>query len=175
MAAQFCSEVTHSQQMERSLARHSAATRCPERALALGKKCLSYLSGTRDHGVALTVEHTLRPVRGWRAKLEAYGDASYEEGWAQTGVLVTYKGMTISWTSTKQVQVPRGTAESEVAAMADVPHTVDCTAWLYHTMRIAIGKPTLHCDIRAAMATCRVSVAERDAEGLPSRLSFARD
>ena len=62
----------------------SAATRCPERALALGKRCLRYLTGTRDHGVVLTVDHKQHAVRGGlRAKLEAYGDASRGEGWAK--------------------------------------------------------------------------------------------
>mgnify|MGYP007045155660 CR=1 FL=1 len=32
----------------------SAATRAPQRALALGKKCLRYLAGTKDHGMDLT-------------------------------------------------------------------------------------------------------------------------
>ena len=31
----------------------SAATRAPQRALALGKRVLRYLAGTRDHGLAL--------------------------------------------------------------------------------------------------------------------------
>ena len=50
--------------------------------------------------------------------LHTLGDASYEGGWAQTGVLVQLVGTTISWKSTKQVQVPRSTAEAEVTAMA---------------------------------------------------------
>ena len=31
--------------------------------------------------------------------LEGFGDASYEEGYAQTGVLVKFLGMTITWKS----------------------------------------------------------------------------
>ena len=129
----------------------SAATRCPERALALGKRCLRYLAGTRDHGVALTVDHTHHAGRrGQCGKLEAYGDASYEEGWSQTGVLVKLEGMTISWKSTKQSQVPRSTAESEVTAMAYTAQFLEGIEALYHSMSVPIETPVLYCDNRAA-------------------------
>ena len=50
--------------------------------------------------------------------LEGVGDAPYEEGWSQTGALIKYRGMTITWKSVKHIQVPRSTAEAEVTAMA---------------------------------------------------------
>ena len=130
----------------------SAATRCPERALALGNKCLRYLSGTRDHGVALTPDSPNRcQGSGGEGKLEAYGDASYEEGWAQTGVLIKHKGMTISWKSTKQVQVPRSTAEREITALAYTAQFLEGIEALYHSMRAPLQRPVLYCDNRAAV------------------------
>ena len=65
----------------------SAATRAPQRALALGTRVLRYLAGTRTHGLELRIP--IRPREGGgesEAILEGVGDASYEEGWAQTGV-----------------------------------------------------------------------------------------
>ena len=66
----------------------SAATRAPLRALALGKRCLRYLAGARDHGLALRSTHRLRGggdasssgVDSARPiNLEGLGDASYED------------------------------------------------------------------------------------------------
>ena len=131
----------------------SAATRAPLRAIALGKKCLRYLSGTREHGIRLHADtHRLRgggsepnqPV------LEAFGDASYETGYAQTGVLVKYRGMLIFWKSAKQPQVPRSTAESECTAMAHSSQYLEGIMCLFHSMRVTVFVPTLWCDNRAA-------------------------
>ena len=82
--------------------------------------------------------------------LEAFGDASYETGHAQTGVLVKHRGMLIVWKSSKQPQVPRSTAESECTAMAHSSQYVEGIACLFHSMRIVIGVLTLWCDNRAA-------------------------
>ena len=126
----------------------SAATRTPLRALALGKRCLRYLSGTRDHGIHLCTQRSVRS--GSPSTLEAYGDASYEEGYAQTGVVVKLNGMLISWKSTKQTQVPRSTAESECTAMAYSSQFLEGITCLYHSMHVPLDKPVLYCDNRAA-------------------------
>ena len=84
-------------------------------------------------------------------RLEGFGDASYEEGWAQTGTIIKLDGNTICWKSAKQPQVPRSTAEAECTAMAHASQVLEGIACLFHTMRIAIGKPTLFCDNRAAV------------------------
>ena len=107
----------------------SAATKAPRRAIALGKRTLRYLAGTREHGLLLEPRAggsvsgggggVIRSRgSGGTPVLEGFGDASYEEGWAKTGVLIKYRGMLVSWKSTKQPQVPRSTAESECTAMA---------------------------------------------------------
>ena len=83
--------------------------------------------------------------------LEAYGDASYEVGFAQTGVVVKLNGMTISWKSTKQPLVARSTAESEGTAMAYASQFLEGISCLYHTMGVPIGKPQLYCGNRAAV------------------------
>ena len=83
--------------------------------------------------------------------LEGFADASYEEGYAQTGVLVKLYGMTISWKSTKQIQVPRSTAESECTAMAYGSQFLEGIGCLYNTMRVKLAKPVLYCDNRAAV------------------------
>ena len=83
--------------------------------------------------------------------LEAYGDASYEIGYAQTGVLIKYCGMLVMWKSSKQPQVPRSTAESECTAMAHASQYLEGVACLLHTMRLSIGVPSLYCDNRAAV------------------------
>ena len=126
----------------------SAATRAPLRAIALGKRCLRYLAGTKEHGV-----HMSSRFRGASRgpTLEAHGDASYEVGFAQTGVLIKLNGNTIGWKSTKQVQVPRSTAEREVTAMAYASQMLEGVACLYHTMGVPIEKPLLYCDNRAAV------------------------
>ena len=127
----------------------SAATRAPLRAIALGKRCLRYLARTRDHGIHMSSGNGSRG--SGPSKLEAYGDASYEEGFAQTGVIAKLNGMTISWKSTKQPQVPRSTAESECTAMAYSSQFLEGIACLYHTMGVPITKPVLYCDNRAAV------------------------
>ena len=92
------------------------------------------------------------PGRGGNSNpiLEGFGDASYEEGWAQTGVLVKYRGMIIAWKSTKQPQVPRSTAESECTAMAYASQYLEGIFCLFVDMRIPTGVPVLWCDNRAA-------------------------
>ena len=128
----------------------SAATRAPLRAIALGKKCLRYLAGTRGHGIRLHAEAQHSGRSGSPSLLEAFGDASYETGYAQTGVIVKYRGMTIMWKSSKQPQVPRSTAESECTAMAHSSQYLEGITCLFHDMRIPVSVPTLWCDNRAA-------------------------
>ena len=130
----------------------SAATRAPQRALALGKRILRYLAGTRTHALELRIP--IRPQEGGgysEAVLEGFGDASYEEGWAQTGVLLKYRGMTITWKSVKQIQVPRSTAESEVTAMAFSAQYVEGLKALYEDIFVILDTPILWCDNRAAV------------------------
>ena len=83
--------------------------------------------------------------------LEGYGDASYEEGWAQTGVLVKYQNMLVAWKSSKQPLVPRSTAEAECTAMAYSSQFVEGVNCLFIDMRVNTGKPMLYCDNRAAV------------------------
>ena len=71
------------------------------------------------------------------------GDASYEIGYAQTGVLIKCCGMLVMWKSSKQPQVPRSTAESECTAMAHASQCLEGAACLLHTMRLSIGVPSL--------------------------------
>ena len=75
----------------------SAATRAPLRAMTLGKKVLRYLAGTRDHGIRMVDHGALRSERSGSpaATLEGFGDAAYEVGYTQTGVLIKYRGMLV--------------------------------------------------------------------------------
>ena len=91
--------------------------------------------------------------------LEAFGDASYETGYAQTGVLVKYRGMTIMWKRSKQPQVPRSTAESECTAMAHSSQYLEGSTCLVHSMRVVVDVPTLWCDNRAA---CHLTVGSSE-------------
>ena len=83
--------------------------------------------------------------------MERFGDASYEEGFAQTGVLTKLFGTTVCWKSTKQPQVPRSTADSECTAMAYAAQMLEGLACLFHSLGVEIGKPVLYCDNRAAV------------------------
>ena len=83
--------------------------------------------------------------------LEGCGDAAYEEGWGQTGVLVKFRGMMLNWKSAKQVQVPRSTAESEVTSMAYTAQYVEGLKALLEDMGVALDTPILWCDNRAAV------------------------
>ena len=83
--------------------------------------------------------------------LEGFGDASYEEGWAQTGVLIKYRGMLIAWKSTKQPQVPRSTAESECTAMAYASQYLEGIECLFNNIKIVVGTPVLYCGNRAVV------------------------
>ena len=109
----------------------SATTQSPPRAIALGKNTLHECAGRRDHRIvtrgASGETHRPRvggcspprsPESGRPLALECFGDASYEEGYAQTGVNIKLFGVNICWKSTQQPQVPRSTAESECTAMA---------------------------------------------------------
>ena len=136
----------------------SAATKAPRRAIALGKRTLRYLAGTREHGILLEPRagggkgvDVRAQGRGGIPVLEGFGDASYEEGWAQTGVLIKYRGMLVSWKSTKQPQVPRSTAESECTAMAYASQFLEGIECLFIDMRVKLGTPMLYCDNRAAV------------------------
>ena len=85
----------------------SAATKQPERAISLGKRCLRYLAGTKTHGIALfPTRHSDSPGSREPRELQCFGDASYEEGWAQTGVVITLGGMTISWKAPSRCKLP---------------------------------------------------------------------
>jgi len=138
----------------------SAATKQPVRAIAMGKRCLRYLAGTRDHGLHFTAG-SRRPRGGGQAsdskhsgksgRLVGLGDASYEEGWSHTGVIIKMNDNTIGWTSTKQPQVPRSTAEAECTAMAYASQVLEGFACLHHSMRIRLELPKLFCDNRAAV------------------------
>ena len=128
----------------------SAATRNPARAIALGKRCLRYLAGTRTHGIVLYPMASDGASCVGPRELTCHGDASYEEGYAQTGVLIQIGGMTVAWKSTKQVQVPRSTAEAEVTAMAYSGQYLEGVQALLESIGIRLTMPTLYCDNRAA-------------------------
>ena len=85
--------------------------------------------------------------------LEGVEGAPYEEGWAQTGVLLKYRGMTINWKSVKQIQVPRSTAESEVTAMAFSAQYVEGLKALYEDIFVILDTPILWCDNRVAVTS----------------------
>ena len=68
---------------------------------------------------------------------------------------MTLNGMTISWKSTKQVQAPRSTAESEVTSMAYAGQFGEGIEQLYHSMGVKLRRPILFCDNNAAV--CLVS------------------
>ena len=96
----------------------------------------------------------IRPREGGglsEAVLEGFGDAPYEEGVSQTGVLMKYRGMTITWKSVKQIQVPRSTAESEVTAMTFSAQYVEGLKALYEDIFVILDTPILWCDNRAAV------------------------
>ena len=112
--------------------------KAPLRAITLGKRCLRYLSGMRGHGSHLSSLGALRPVRGGAPVLEGFADASYEEGYAQTGVLCKCAGMTVSWKSPRRVQVPRSTAEADITAMAYAPQHLEGITALYQSMRVPV-------------------------------------
>ena len=139
----------------------SAATKAPRRAIALGKRTLRYLAGTREDGIMMEPRAATAVADGsgvHRAQgcggtpvLEGFGDASYEEGWAQTGVLVKYRNMLVAWKSSKQPLVPRSTAEAECTAMAYSSQFVEGADCHFIDMRVNTGKPMLYCDNRAAV------------------------
>ena len=83
--------------------------------------------------------------------MEGFGDAPYEEGWAQTGIVANHDGNTVCWKSSKQAQVPRSTAEAACTAMAYCSQMAEGISCLFHTMRVVIGRPVLYCDNRAAV------------------------
>ena len=65
--------------------------------------------------------------------LEAVGDASYETGYAQTGVLAKYPGMAIMWKSPTQphVRAPRRVARSGGLVVARlIVHACRRSPWL---------------------------------------------
>ena len=125
----------------------SAATRAPQRALALGNRVLRYLAGTRTHGLQLRIPSCSQGSSGesnrCEAVLEGFGDASYEEGWSQTGVLIKNRGMTVTWKSVKHIQVPRSTAESEVTAMAFSAQYVEGLKALFEDIFVDLDTPHL--------------------------------
>ena len=100
--------------------------------------------------------------------MQGFGDASYEAGWAQTGVLTKYRGMVVMWTSSKQPHAPRSTAESEWTAMAHNSQYLEGAACLLYSMRLAIGVPVLYCDNRAA-AHLTAGSSERRPQALVSK------
>ena len=51
-------------------------------------------------------------------KVEAYGDASLAIKKSQSGTVVKFGESTVTWRSSKQPQVAKSTADSEVTALA---------------------------------------------------------
>ena len=120
----------------------SLATRDPLRALALGKRVLRYLAGTRD--VALV----FRPDG---ADFTAYGDASFEAHRSTTGSVVTYCGCVLAWRSSKQPQVARSTADSEVTALAATVSLAENVRALLESMYIPVQCMNIGCDNQACI------------------------
>ena len=118
--------------------------------VALGKRVLRYLAGTRTHGLELRLSTDSRSGDA-EAVLEGVGDASHEEDWAQTGVLITYRGMTVTWKSAKQIQAPRSTAEAEVTAMAFSAQCVERLMALFEDSCVSLDTSILWCDNRATV------------------------
>ena len=120
----------------------SLATRDPLRALVLGKRVLRYLAGTRD--VALV----FRPDG---ADFTAYGDASFEAHRSTTGSVVTYCGCVLAWRSSKQPQVARSTADSEVTALAATVSMAENVRALLESMYIPVQCMNIGCDNQACI------------------------
>ena len=118
--------------------------------VALGKRVLRYLAGTRTHGLELRLSTDSRSGDA-EAVLEGVGDASHEEDWAQTGVLITYRGMTVTWKSAKQIQAPRSTAEAEVTAMVFSAQCVEGLKAFFEDIYVSLDTPVLWCGNRAAV------------------------
>ena len=109
-----------------------AATRAPQRAVALGKKVLICLTGARDHGIRMAAGGARHPRVEWGPViLEAFGDASYETGYAQRGLLTTFSSArhlaagSSEWCATCGGSSPIRRANSSSATAAPEPMKVE--------------------------------------------------
>ena len=80
-----------------------------------------------------------------------YGDASFAVKRSQTGTVVKVGENTICWRSSKQPQVAKSTADSEVTAMAATAILGDYVKSLRESLVIPTTTFELECDNRAAI------------------------
>ena len=86
----------------------SMATKAPKQALVEAKRVMRYLSGTPASGLVFrkNQDHAVC----------AFGDASFAIKRSQSGTVVKFGDSTVGWRSSKQPQVAKSTADSEVTA-----------------------------------------------------------
>ena len=120
----------------------SMATTNPKQAILEGKRILRYLRGTADY--ALYFKPTDNTVI-------AYGDASFAIKRSQTGTIIKIGDNTVCWRSSKQPQVAKSTADSEVTAMASTAILGDYVKTLRESLFIPTPYFDLKCDNRAAI------------------------
>ena len=138
-----------------------------------GKKLLKYLKATRGHSMWFKGQGTgIMEDRQW--VLEAYGDASLEADYSQTGTAIFLGGDLVDWRSTKQQQPARSTCEAEVTALASTNLALEGIETVVNSLGIDVGTPLLMGDNTASIFLARGSGSWRT-KTLSNRAAGLRD
>ena len=102
------------------------ATKCPGLSVSLGKQTLAYLRTTVDVGIEVPhvvgstfSEHGLLSLPRTERVLELYTDASHSPcgGRSVQGIFLLWKGVPVTWESSRQSFVTLSSAEAELVTM----------------------------------------------------------
>ena len=145
----------------------SWAARDPKKSLAIGKRILRYLAGTKDLGLAF--------VRQAGMDFTAYTDANFEATRSMTGSLVTYGGSPLCWKSGRQAQVARSTADSELTALASTYSMAENVKALLESMGLAISVINMMCDNRAAIILATGEGGSSKTKALMNRVCLVKE
>ena len=145
----------------------SWAARDPKRSLAIGKRILRYLAGTRDLGLAFTKQDGM--------DFTAYTDANFEATRSMTGSLITFGGSPLCWKSGRQAQVARSTADSELTALASTYSMAENVKALLESMGLPIKVINMLCDNRAAIILATGEGGSSKTKALMNRVCLVKE
>ena len=135
--------------------------------MGLGKRILRYLAGTKELGLTFKKQDGM--------DFTVYSDANFEADRSMTGTIIMYGGSPLCWRSSRQAQVARSTADSELTAVASSYTMAENVKALLESMGIAVPVVNLLCDNRAAIILATGEGGSSKTKALLNRAHVVRE
>ena len=150
----------------------SRANHCPRtRHLKAARRVVFYLMGTAEWG--------LHYRRDDRLMLECFTDASFkpdEESKARTGLILSFGGGPVYWSSKKQDRVSTSTCDAESLAVMTAVQFVEFARDQLEELGCLQRRPTpLWCDNSATVALCQNPVSHHKSKQLVRPMAYVRE